>query len=48
MHIDEALKRVKKIEKKQSLANEMLRLIIDNGSFQRVIVVPLNRPTRKY
>lgn len=48
MHIDEALKRVKKIEKKQSLANEMLRLIIDNGSYQRVIEVPLGKPTRKY
>lgn len=48
MHIDEALKRVKKIEKRQSLANETLRLIIDNGSYQRVIEVPLNRPTRKY
>lgn len=48
MHIDEALKRVKKIQRKQALSNEVLRLIIDNGSYQRVIEVPLNRPTRKY
>lgn len=48
MQIDEALKRVKKIQRKQALSNEVLRMIIDNGSFQRVIEVPLNRPTRKY
>lgn len=48
MRVEELARKVRKLERKQFLANEMLRLIIDNGSFQRVIVVPLNRPTRKY
>ena len=48
MHIDEALQRVKKIEKRQSLAQEVLRLVIIGNITERVIEVPLNRPTRKY
>lgn len=48
MRVEELARKVRKLEKKQFLENEMLRLIIDNGSYQRVIEVPLSRPTRKY
>lgn len=48
MHIDEALKRVKKIEKRQSLAQEVLRLVIDNGKFERIVEIKLGKPTHNY
>ena len=48
MHIDEPLKRVKKIEKKQALSNEVLRLIIDNGKFERIVEIKLGKPTHNY
>lgn len=48
MKVEEALKRVKKIEKEKILAGETLELIIDNGVVLRAIEVPLHISTRKH
>ena len=48
MRVEELARKVRKLEKRQSLAQEVLRLVIIGGKTERVIEIPLNRPTRKY
>ena len=48
MKVEEALKRLKRIEKNCNIQNEILKVVICTDKYQRIIEVPLHRPTRVY
>lgn len=48
MQISEALKQLKKLETRCNIQNEILKVVICTDKYQRIIEVPLHRPTRVY
>lgn len=48
MRVEELAKRLKKVEKSRQYEKEKLVIFITGGNKERVIEVPLGKPTRKY